>query len=420
MNNRRGISDFVRLLAGLAITLTGLFVLSAPAEAARTAVYVSPDGTGTACTLSAPCSIEFGGSNSVNESDIYIAPGTYGSPSDPIDDRIYSTGSTVVWHGDPEARLHIDSQSSTASFTVNSSQQLLGNGMKIVSLDEIGLGIYGSGAVERVNVRTSLDDGVACGFQNEGAFTGGQLMTSLCVASGVNGSGVMLLASRNDEIAYVTATTAVATAAGGTGIGISNTGMLGGGEELSEIFARFSIASAPNGTDLYSVLDGPQNRACIVSIQTASMTGASGYCPINEINGLRELPGFVPGDPDYHLAASSPVINRLGPPDGYFVEELDLDGRTRNLSDPEPGAYDYYPPVAPASCRVPRLRGLKMPQVRRKLRRANCSLGRVTRRKVNRKQKIGRVLGQSHRAGRKLKAGARVRVTIGKRPGSRG
>lgn len=419
MNNRSGITDFVRLILGLAVALAGLMVLSAPAEA-RTPVYVAPGGTGSACSQAAPCSIEYGGSNSVNGSDIYIAPGVYGSPSDPIDERIYSTGSGAIFHGDPGATFHIDSQSGAASFTVSSSQQLHGNGMRIVSNDEMGLGIFGGGIADRVNVRTGLDDGVACGFQNEGAFTGGQLTTSLCVAEGINGAGVMLLASRNDENAYVTGTTAVATAAGGTGVGVSNTGMLGGGEETSELFVRFSIASAPNGTDLFSVLDAPQNRACIVSIQTASVTGASGFCPITEVEPLREAPGFVPGDADYHLAAGSPVINRIGPPNGYFVDEIDLDGRTRNLDDPEPGAYDYYPPVAPARCRVPQLRGLKMPQVRRKLRRANCSLGRVTRRTVSRNRKVGRVLGQAPRVGRVLEDGARVRVTVGRKQSSRG
>lgn len=84
------------------------------------------------------------------------------------------------------------------------------------------------------------------------------------------------------------------------------------------------------------------------------------------------------------------------------------------------------PPAAPrprarararafAGCRVPKLAGLTLPQVRRRLSDANCRLGRV-RTVATTRRGPARILRTSRRAGARLRRGARVDVTLAKRP----
>jgi beta-lactam-binding protein with PASTA domain len=69
---------------------------------------------------------------------------------------------------------------------------------------------------------------------------------------------------------------------------------------------------------------------------------------------------------------------------------------------------------APTSaCVVPRVVGLSLAKARTKFRRANCSVGSISR-KASSRAKRGRVLTQAVKAGRTLRSGARVNLTIGK------
>jgi hypothetical protein len=69
-------------------------------------------------------------------------------------------------------------------------------------------------------------------------------------------------------------------------------------------------------------------------------------------------------------------------------------------------------PLAP--CVVPNVRGLTLKKAATKLRRAHCSLGKVTR-KTAPARKRGKVLAQKPKPGTKLRPGAKVNVTLGKR-----
>lgn len=64
-------------------------------------------------------------------------------------------------------------------------------------------------------------------------------------------------------------------------------------------------------------------------------------------------------------------------------------------------------------CIVPRLRGKTLRQARRALTRANCRLGRVSRRPAARRLR-GRVVGQRPSAGRRLPDRSRVNVVLGR------
>ena len=67
----------------------------------------------------------------------------------------------------------------------------------------------------------------------------------------------------------------------------------------------------------------------------------------------------------------------------------------------------------PASCLVPKVRGQKLRRAKASIRRANCAVGKITR-KPSKPAKKGRVLSQSRRAGAELRNGTRVNLVVGK------
>jgi alpha-tubulin suppressor-like RCC1 family protein len=83
---------------------------------------------------------------------------------------------------------------------------------------------------------------------------------------------------------------------------------------------------------------------------------------------------------------------------------------------------DRHTPVevigAPPPCIVPNVIGKLLPKAKARIVKANCRVGTVTKKPSNLKQK-GRVLAQHSRAGKKLKNGARVNLTVGKGPKER-
>jgi hypothetical protein len=71
------------------------------------------------------------------------------------------------------------------------------------------------------------------------------------------------------------------------------------------------------------------------------------------------------------------------------------------------------PGVAAKACIVPALIGKTLPAARKALTRANCAVGKTTRRKS--KKKPGTVLSSSPPKGRNLAAGSKVALTVAKR-----
>jgi hypothetical protein len=70
------------------------------------------------------------------------------------------------------------------------------------------------------------------------------------------------------------------------------------------------------------------------------------------------------------------------------------------------------PPPPPARCRVPRVIGLRLGQARLRIRRANCSVGRIRR---SHSRRVGRVIGQSPRPSAIRRPGFPVRLVVGRR-----
>jgi WD40-like Beta Propeller Repeat/PASTA domain len=70
------------------------------------------------------------------------------------------------------------------------------------------------------------------------------------------------------------------------------------------------------------------------------------------------------------------------------------------------------PPPPPPQCRVPKVVGLRLTTARLRIRRANCSPGRI---RSVRSRRVGRVVAQSPRAGARRRAGANVNLVVGRR-----
>jgi hypothetical protein len=70
-------------------------------------------------------------------------------------------------------------------------------------------------------------------------------------------------------------------------------------------------------------------------------------------------------------------------------------------------------PTAAATCVVPKLVGLTLAKAKKALKNRRCALGRV-KRKAAKRSKRGKVLAQSLKAGKKLKAGTKVGLTVGR------
>jgi hypothetical protein len=69
--------------------------------------------------------------------------------------------------------------------------------------------------------------------------------------------------------------------------------------------------------------------------------------------------------------------------------------------------------LTPASCIVPNVVGLTLAKARAKLVMRHCRVGSVAK-KASSLTKRGKVIGQSPRAGRRLRNGAKVNLTLGK------
>jgi Glucodextranase, domain B/PASTA domain len=78
----------------------------------------------------------------------------------------------------------------------------------------------------------------------------------------------------------------------------------------------------------------------------------------------------------------------------------------------------YTPPPTPAAsvvCKVPRLKGMKVPAAERALRRAHCRVGRI-RHETSKRVRKGRAVGTGPPTGRRLAAGSKVELFVSKGP----
>jgi len=141
----------------------------------------------------------------------------------------------------------------------------------------------------------------------------------------------------------------------------------------------------------------------LIGIKTFARSGAAGvidsYCD-NQIGGNVD-DGTAPN----RLCPNLPPVI-VPAPDPVIVTN------TNTVTTREPVVVTE---KTAAQCVVPDLRGLTLAVARRMLRATNCALGVVTRKRTAKRKLAGSVITQKTAAGKKLRAGAKVAVTIGRR-----
>jgi glucose/arabinose dehydrogenase len=110
----------------------------------------------------------------------------------------------------------------------------------------------------------------------------------------------------------------------------------------------------------------------------------------------------APGAPSAHTCTPAAQPSPPPPPPGSPPPQPQ--------PQPQPTAPAPQPARPTASCRVPRVIGLRLPTARTRIRRASCRVGRIRYRGSQRPR--GRVLTQAPRPGARRPAGATVRFTV--------
>ena len=180
-----------RRRAGQVVGLAGGILAIAVPSAMATPRFASPTGSGTACTQASPCGVVTAVNEAMNNDDITIEPGTYGSPT-PLTTTLDDGGNTLTIHGEAgQPRPVIITQ---AGYGI----ELLGAKSSVSNLDledttgEYGIyvgGLY-SASVDHVISHVSAAGAVAC-------YPSGTLTDSVCWSSGPSGIATTLIVPGN-------------------------------------------------------------------------------------------------------------------------------------------------------------------------------------------------------------------------------
>jgi hypothetical protein len=332
----------VRRHAGRVAGLCGLlFLFAAPAASAATERFASPSGTGTACTLAAPCEIVTAVNNAATGDDITIEPGTYGSPT-PLATTLDDGGNTLSIHGQAgQPRPIIISK---AGYGI----ELGGENSSVSDLDlEDSTGEYGiysysanGNAIDDVISHMSAAKAVAC-------YPSGTLTDSVCWSSGSSGIAATLLV-----VSSATATlrndTLIASGSGGTAvsahafastmtINLTNSIARGAGADISVHTELNATAKA--------IVNADHSNYANVQISNEFPGSTTSVTPAGSATNQTGAPAFVDeAVGNFHELSSSTATIGQGidsPLDGT----TDLDGNPRELNGTtDIGAYEFIPP----------------------------------------------------------------------------
>ena len=130
---------------------------------------------------------------------------------------------------------------------------------------------------------------------------------------------------------------------------------------------------------------------------------------------LTNDPGWSDSGPTWSPDARRIVfVRRDANTEDVFLTVMNADGSSKSrLTDSSYPVVDLEPDwqaLLPPQCRVPKVVGQRLGSARTRIRRANCSVGRVRRTRSMRAR--GRVLSQSPRPGIRRPRGARVNLTV--------
>lgn len=318
------------LVVGALVAQAGL---AAPAQAAAVR-YVSPSGTGTACSSTVPCSLATGVGSAASGDEVVVASGTYDQGAAAVSNLTATNLSVHGVAGQPRPVVNT---------SANIGLELKGDGAKVADLtinhtgSVFGLNVFANNIqVQRVEVHSTAP--VSCGLGYAGLAR--DLVCANSAADGIAlddawNTGTGLLTLRN--------VTAVATGTGSYGIRAAATNS---NTDL-DINARNVIASGLKA-DVRSVETGTSTDSDIV-LQNSNynVIEASNGGSVTAVGGATNqtaAPVFADATA-YHQALGSPTIDK-GATDGS-VGTTDIDGAARKVGTATDIGADEFDPTPP-------------------------------------------------------------------------
>jgi hypothetical protein len=328
----------LRLAAPAAICVTVATLVTVPATAnavgASPTIWVSPKGSGSACTQAKPCGIENGFQKLVTGT-LILMPGNYGSTSSRIN-QLLSAGKNTLVEGEPGKKPPtIYTNDFVGVWSVSHVD------VNYVGSDNGAVLIYNSMDHSSVTALTSAYQGAAC------ASFGAAVTDSVCNDTGSQGVALSIVA--DTQTVPIRGVTAIGSAATGTGIlaseGTTNT--------VGHVTVTNSIAVGADDFGGVNAAQGSDPTASVIvtdSHSDASQTESNNQSVVDtDDTDTNQPPVFADAtDGNFTEEPSSPTID-TGASDP--AHDTDLAGRPRTLGKaPDMGAYER--PETPAIAKI--------------------------------------------------------------------
>ncbi len=274
--------------------------LLGPATAADAADrYASVTGSGTGCMSSSPCSLSEALSGSADGDDISVAPGTYALGAG----GLAAARNNLTLHGPAGGpKPSITSSGSSVLYLLGDDNVVRDLAMAHSGGGSVAMALVGSTTAERVEVVSSVNNGVACGIFFEAV-----LRDSTCVSTGSGSAAVANQSSTPASTAYARNVTAIATGAGSTGLNATASSTAPVAIDARNVIARgglddVSAVSSSSGSATVTLTTSAFNGTFATSNASVTSNGANG--------NVSAAPLFVDGPSgNYRQLAASPTVN---------------------------------------------------------------------------------------------------------------
>jgi hypothetical protein len=310
-----------RALGALAVA-TAILVTAAPAAAVEHR-YVSPTGSGTACSSGSPCSLQQAFTSQSDGQEVIIAPGDYG----PISADLNSVSNAYIHgvQGQPRPRIHM----APAHFvTINSGARLSWVQIDGSATDNIEV----NQASEADQIEVDATDGSAClGY--------GTLIDSICSASGEASKAIEGGIGGGSYTPLLRNVTAEAT--GPDSVGIDYSSESNGHFDITAV----NLIAHGQSADIIAEADALPATTVLTIDHSNYVNGEAlgAGAMITPTARQTAAPAFVDaGARDFHQAPGSPTIDAgvTGSPNG----SLDVYGLPRVMgASTDIGAAEYDP-----------------------------------------------------------------------------
>ena len=332
----------IAFAAALSITILG-----GPSVAAAAQRYAAPGGSGTACTVTAPCALGVALNGAAGGDEVIVAPGDYGSAAAPL-----TTGFEIVDDidvhgvtGRPRPQLFFSvGDPYLAALYVSAGAATVRHLTIEQSGSEIALWVEG-GTAERLTAHAS---GASACFVGTFLFGAPVFRNAVCRTTAAGAAAVEIdMGGGPPQALALRNVTAYAAGAGTHGLRVASSGGLQLTADVFNSILRGELA------DVVADANGPTTAATVNvahsnydrALETGD--GAAAVTDPGTAGNQTRPPLLVnAGTGDFHQQAGSPTVDAGAhdPANGPF----DLDGDPRTLgASTDIGADELVPPAPP-------------------------------------------------------------------------